>query len=297
MASPENPLSARVYVNRIWRWHFGAGLVSSTENFGSQGDRPSHPELLDWLARRFVESGWSTKALHRLILASNTYQMASMQPAERAALSLDPENRVLWKFRLTRLDAEQIRDAMLSVSGRLDESLGGKTVPLRNRQFVFDHTSIDHTKYDGLRRALYLPVIRNNLYTLFQQFDFPDPTIPTGDRSATVVAPQALFLMNSEFVMDSSDALASIVVNQPGGNAAKVQEAYQRVLGRAATDSETQRVLSFISELAPETPAADHEGATQGNPTNAATTSSKILRAWSVVCQSLFASNEFCYVR
>jgi hypothetical protein len=297
MASPRNPLTARVYVNRVWRWHFGAGLVSTTENFGSQGDRPSHPELLDWLARYFVESGWSTKALHRLILASNTYQMASLHSGEATAQSLDPENRLLWKFRLTRLDAEQIRDAMLSVSGRLDESFGGKTVPLRNRQFVFDHTSMDHTKYDGLRRALYLPVIRNNLYTLFQQFDFPDPTMPTGDRSATVVAPQALFLMNSELVMDSSEALASILSDQPGDDAAKAQTAYQRVLGRPATDSETQRVVAFIAELAPEKIVANSSGATQGSLTTDGVASSKFLQEWSIVCQSLFASNEFCYVK
>jgi hypothetical protein len=252
---------------------------------------------LDWLARHFVESGWSTKALHRLILASNTYQMASLHPDEMTAQSLDPENRLLWKFRRTRLEAEQIRDAILSVSGRLDESLGGKTVPLRNRQFVFDHTSIDHTKYDGLRRALYLPVIRNNLYSLFQQFDFPDPTMPTGDRSATVVAPQALFLMNSEFVMDSSDALAAILMNQTADNAVKVQMAYQRVLGRPATDSEIRRVLGFIAELAPETLAADNETAQQESLTTGPAGSSKALQAWSIVCQSLFASNEFCYVR
>jgi hypothetical protein len=296
MASPQNSLTARVYVNRVWRWHFGAGLVSSTENFGIQGDRPSHPELLDWLARHFVESGWSTKALHRLILASNTYQMASMHPGEAAALSLDPENRLLWKFRLTRLEAEEIRDAMLSVSGRLDESLGGKTVPLRNRQFVFDHTSIDHTKYDGLRRALYLPVIRNNLYTLFQQFDFPDPTMPTGDRSATVVAPQALFLMNSELVMDSADALAAALINQPGDDVMKVQTAYQHVLGRPATDAETQRVLAFITETA-EQLAADGAVAATGSSGTAAAATPIRQRSWSIVCQSLFASNEFCYVR
>jgi hypothetical protein len=229
---------------------------------------------LDWLARQFIDSGWSTKTLHRLILSSSTYQMASRHPAESAGLDLDPENRLLWQFRRTRLEAEQIRDAILAVSGRLDVSLGGKTVPLRNRQFVFDHTSIDHTKYDGLRRALYLPVIRNNLYTLFQQFDFPDPTMPTGNRNATVVAPQALFLMNSELVMDSADALASYLLNQSGDDAARVQLAYERVLGRPATDAETQRVLTFI---------------------NAAATS-KSRQAWSLFCQSLFASNEFIYV-
>jgi hypothetical protein len=297
MASAQHPLTARVYVNRVWRWHFGAGLVTSTENFGIQGDRPSHPELLDWLARHFVDSGWSTKALHRLILASNTYQMASQHPDESEALEIDPENRLLWKFRLSRLDAEQIRDAILAVSGRLDESLGGKTVPLRNRQFVFDHTSLDHTKYDSLRRALYLPVIRNNLYTLFEQFDFPDPTMPTGDRKATVVAPQALLLMNSDIVMESADALAGLLMNQPGEDAAKVQLAYRRVLGRPATDSEIQRVLTFLKELTLET-APDGIGVVVNGESPAdAGAESKTRQAWSLFCQSLFASNEFIYVK
>jgi hypothetical protein len=297
MASAQHPLTARVYVNRVWRWHFGAGLVTSTENFGAQGDPPSHPELLDRLARHFVESGWSTKSLHRLILASNTYQMASLHPAESAALSLDPENRLLWKFRLSRLDAEQIRDAILVVSGRLDESLGGKTLPLRNRQFVFDHTSLDHTKYDSLRRALYLPVIRNNLYTLFEQFDFPDPTMPTGDRKATVVAPQALLLMNSDIVMESADALAVLLMNKPGDDAAKVQSAYQRVLGRPATDAETQRVLTFLKELTPEIVPASIRGVVNGQSPIDAAAASKTRQAWSLFCQSLFASNEFIYVK
>jgi hypothetical protein len=297
LASAQNPLTARVYVNRVWRWHLGAGLVTSTENFGIQGDPPSHPELLDWLAHHFTQSGWSTKAMHRLILTSNTYQMASRHPDESKAISLDPENRLLWRFRLSRLEAEQIRDAILAVSGRLDESLGGKTIPLRNRQFVFDHSSIDHTKYDSLRRAIYLPVIRNNLYSLFEQFDFPDPTMSTGDRKATVVAPQALLLMNSDFVMDSADALALLLMNQPGDDAAKVQSAYQRALGRPATDTEMQRILTFLKELASESPPTGAVVAGDAKrPTEAAATSIS-RHAWSMICQSLFVSNEFFYMR
>ena len=184
------------------------------------------------------------------------------------------------------------------MSGRLDASLWGKTIPLRNRQFVFDHTSIDHTRYDSVRRALYLPVIRNNLYTLFQQFDFPDPTMPTGNRNTTVVAPQALLLMNSDLVIDSADALALLLINQPGDDAAKVQSAYQRVLGRPATDAETQRVFAFIKELQSEAPAVE-DVAVAGNPENPtdAAATSATRQAWSIFCQSLFASNEFFYVR
>lgn len=298
MASDQHPLTSRVYANRVWRWHFGRGMVASTENFGIQGDPPSHPELLDWLARYFMENGWSTKALHRLILNSNTYQMASHHPDESAASAADPENKLLLKFPLMRLDAEQIRDSILAVSGRLDASLGGKTVPLRNRQFVFDHTSIDHTRYDGLRRTLYLPVIRNNLYTLFQQFDFPDPTTPSGNRNTTVVAPQALLMMNSDLIMDSADALAVRLVAQAGDDVARVQTAYQLALGRPATDSETQRALVFIKEFQTEVSSSKNV-AISGNPENQtnAAAQSATCEAWSIFCQSLFACNEFFFVR
>jgi mono/diheme cytochrome c family protein len=285
MASTQHPLTARVYVNRVWRWHFGTGIVSSTENFGRLGDRPSHPKLLDWLARRFMQSGWSTKELHRLILSSNVYQMASSNPDATIA-EADPENRLLWKFGLQRLEAEQIRDAILAVSGRLDVELGGKTVPLRNRQFVFNHTSVDHTKYDSLRRSLYLPVIRNNVYSLFSQFDFPDPTMPTGSRNATVVAPQALLMMNAGLVMDSADHLAKMLLRESLDNSRRVNLAYERALGRLPSESESNRSLAFISE------------ATSTALTDAASVDSAAEHsAWSMFCQSLFASNEFIYLR
>ncbi len=286
MASTQHPLTARVYVNRIWRWHFGAGLVRTTENFGVLGDRPSHPELLDWLARRFMQSGWSTKQLHRLILASSTYQMSSQHSDPDACRSKDPENRMLWRFPQQRLEAEQIRDAILAVSGRLDMSLRGKTVPLRNRQFVFNHTSVDHTRYDSLRRAMYLPVIRNNVYTLFSQFDFPDPTMPTGNRGSTIVAPQALWLMNSDLVMDSADELARDLLSQSASDASRLEIAYQRLLGRLPSAAESRRAVAFIDGLAMD-----------GLLDSATVDPEQMHRAWSLYCQSLLASNEFLYLR
>lgn len=285
MASTQHPLTARVYVNRLWRWHFGNGIVASTENFGRLGDRPSHPKLLDWLARRFMESGWSTKAMHRLMLSSSVYQMASKN-ADQTLAETDPENRLLWKFQLQRLEAEQIRDAILAVSGRLDTEPGGKTVPLRNRQFVFNHTSVDHTKYDSLRRSLYLPVIRNNVYSLFSQFDFPDPTMPTGSRDSTVVAPQALLMLNAGLIMDSADQMAVQLLSSSLDRTRRVQVAYERALGRLPSDLESQRALAFITELSSESLA------------DAATVDAEAeRRAWSMFCQSLFASNEFIYLR
>lgn len=287
MASKEHPLTARVFVNRVWRWHFGAGIVASTENFGALGDRPSHPELLDFLASQFMDNGWSLRNLHRLILASNTYQMASIHPDEQQASLIDSENRLLWRFHILRLDAEQIRDSILAVTQRLDQSFGGKTVPLRNRQFVFDHTSIDHTKYDSLRRAIYLPVIRNNLYPLFEQFDFPDPTICTGNRNSVVVAPQALIVMNSDLIMDSADQFAKNLLDEAQDDSARIRLAYERALGRDLSNQELYRALAFLddirSRILAEQKAAD--AATIRN------------RVWSMFCQCLIASNEFMYLR
>lgn len=286
MASTQHPLTARVYVNRVWRWHFGEGLARTTENFGVLGDRPSHPELLDWLAHWFMESGWSTKDLNRLILGSNTYRMSALHPQNSVATKIDPDNRLLWKFRMQRLEPEQIRDSILAISGRLERTMAGKTVPLRNRQFVFNHTSVDHTRYDSLRRAVYLPVIRNNLYTMFEQFDFPDPTMPTGDRSETVVAPQALLLMNSDLVLDSADALAQSLLQLSVSDASRVEIAYQRVLGRHPNERESRRAIDFVAQI--RSGARLNAGAVDGQ---------WISKGWSLFCQSLFASNEFMYQR
>ena len=282
MSSTQNPLTARVFVNRIWRWHFGRGLVASTENFGRLGDRPSHPELLDYLARQFMESGWSIKELQRSILMSSAYRMQSTHADEALCAATDPEDLLLWKFRMQRLDAEQIRDSILAVAGRLDQSLGGKTVPLRNRQFVFNHTSVDHTRYESVRRAAYLPVIRNNLYTLFEQFDFPDPTMPTGSRNATVVAPQALLMMNDELVMDSVREFARRVLRHSNAAERRVDLAYEMAVGRHPQTLETARALTFVDKWKAAMTAQGEEAE---------------LSAWAMFCHSLMASNEFIYVR
>jgi hypothetical protein len=184
------------------------------------------------------------------------------------------------------LDAEQIRDSILSISGRLDYGLGGKTVPLRNRQFVFNHTSVDHTKYDSLRRAIYLPVIRNNIYAFFEQFDFPDPTMPTGRRNSTVVAPQALLMMNSQLVMQSATEFATRILAESGDESHRVRLAYTLAFGRPSSEVEIGRAHAFL------------EAATAAGRTDAAAVSGEVERdAWALFCQALFASNEFIYLR
>lgn len=281
MASTEHPLTARVMVNRLWRWHFGQGIVSTTDNFGLLGDKPSHPALLDWLARSFMENGWSIKDMHRLLMTSAAYQQASSlshSMADRADPRLiDPENRLLWRANVQRLEAEQIRDAMLAVSGWLNPEIGGKTIPLRNREFVFNHTSKDSTTYESARRALYLPVIRNNLYDMLEQFDYPDPTMPTGSRNSTVVAPQALIMLNSPVVWQSAEKLAARL-QTAASDEQRVQQLYDLLFARPPTDQEQKRFLALLHD-----PDMPYQG--------------KSISGWAVACQALLSANEFVYLR
>ena len=322
LASPDHPLTARVIVNRIWRWHFGQGLVPSTDNFGALGDRPTHPELLDWLAHRFIADGWSLKSLHRLLMLSATYQQSGSATApsnptdsapttslsQRARVgvrenaptstatpqttqSLSPSPRLpvppslLPSFPIRRLEAEEIRDALLAVSGRLDPAMGGKTIPLKNREFVFNHTSKDATTYDSPRRALYLPIIRNHLYDLFEQFDYPDPAVPTGSRNATTVAPQALLMMNSDLVLQSATALAiQLLARSELTDPERLTLAYTKAYGRPPTPRELTRAQTFLTNF--------EKNAATRQPTPKAPRT----EAWSALCQTILAANEFIFL-
>lgn len=279
MASSEHPLTARVIVNRVWRWHFGQGIVSSTDNFGILGAKPSHPELLDWLARNFIENGWSIKDLHRLIMKSAVYQQAgsvSFSTSDKVDPRIvDPENHLLWRANLQRLEAEEIRDTMLFTSGWLNPEIGGKTIPLHNREFVFNHTSKDATTYESPRRALYLPIIRNHLYDMLEQYDYPDPTMPTGSRNSTVIAPQALIMMNAPVVLESSRRLAAKLVSL-SSEAERVQQAYAILFSRPPRPPEVTEALAMVREFSTTEPPE---------------------RAWALFCQALYAANEFIYLR
>ncbi|MCY2974225.1 MAG: PSD1 and planctomycete cytochrome C domain-containing protein [Planctomycetota bacterium] len=287
MSQSSHPLTARVCVNRIWGWHFGNAIVRTTENFGVVGERPTHPELLDWLASYLIQSDWSVKKLHRLILASRTYQMSVASDASSEHRIIDPENRLLSHFPMVRLDAEQIRDSILLIAGLLDRSVGGKTLPLRNRQFVFDHTSCDRTTYDSPRRSIYLPIIRNNLYSLFEQFDFPDPTMPTGHRNVTTVAPQSLFMMNSDLMLDASNEMAAELIAASQDVPGRLEIAFRKTLSRDPTDFEIAEIARFISDVSNNDSVDRTADDLQANQR----------QAWTLVCQSLFSSNEFFYLR
>ncbi len=276
-----NPLTARVMVNRIWRWHFGQGLVETVDNFGIQGKPPTHPELLDWLAVRFVESGWSIKAMHRLIMSSEAYQRQSGFDAENA--EIDVANSSYWRFDVQRLDAEAIRDALLAVSGTLDPTLGGSLLLLKNHEFVFNHTSQDKSEYLSIRRrSIYVPVIRNHLYDMFQLFDYTDASVLNGDRDTSIIAPQALFLMNSDLVEQLTTAMAKRLLEEEPTDTDRIRQLFALAYGRPATNEETTRASQFLTRFQALMPEQTDASKTQ---------------AWQALCQAIVSSSEFIYVR
>jgi hypothetical protein len=280
LADPKHPLTARVMVNRVWQHHFGEGLVRSPDNFGRLGERPTHPELLDWLALRFTENGWSLKKLHKLVMLSATYQQSSSaQVPER-----DPENRLLWRFNRRRLEAEAIRDALLFTAGTLDRAAGGSLLANGNFEYINNEHSRGEVRYGSHRRSVYLPVIRNNVFDFFQAFDFVEPHVSNGKRAATVIPSQALYLLNNPFVVEQSKALADALLSAKGTDAERIASAYPRLFARAATADEVTRAQSFIQR---------YEAALAESVKDAAARRAK---AWAAWCQVLFASSEFVYV-
>ena len=278
-----HPLTSRVMVNRIWRWHFGRGIVPSTDNFGRLGQRPANQALLDWLARRFIEEKWSIKAMHRLIMLSSSYQMSTA--FDEKAAQLDPENKLLWRMNRRRLEAEAIRDAIMTVGEGLDLTKGGSMLPLKDREYVTTSRNRDPTDYDVTRRAVYLPVVRSALYDVFQAFDFSDPSVPNGNRQPTVVSPQALFMMNGSIVLTQTRNMAARLLGQIQlDDSGRIRQAYETTLGRLPTATEIDWALSFIARV----------GAQLNNHEPDA---GKLrLRSWQLLCQTLVASNEFLYL-
>ena len=233
IASPENPLTARVMVNRVWQHHFGQGIIRTPSNLGRLGAKASHPGLLDYLAARFIRSGWSIKALHREIMLSATYALSSQQREENA--EKDPDNRLLWRANLIqRLDAEALRDTILAVSGQLDRTLGGPSVPLD----------------DGLhRRTLYAVVSRTKPDPTLAMFDFPDPNTHSAMRGITVGPMQRLYFLNSNFVMDQAAALAERLKQEaPDGTERRIERAYALLYGRPPTAAEVQLGLDYVQK-------------------------------------------------
>lgn len=277
IASASNPLTARVMANRVWHWLFGAGLVRTTDNFGTMGETPSHPELLDYLAAQLVEQGWSVKKLVREIMLSRTYQLSwkddfHESPSDQSEIrgtrpsDLDPENRLLWRANRRRLDAECIRDTMLSVSGQLSDDRGGRSFkPGVSADYGFNFTEP--------RRSVYAPVFRNALPEIFEAFDFADPSTVVGARNASTVAPQALFLMNHPFVREQAKFAAErLTVKKFPNDETRILRAYRLSLGRSPTSGEIAVAKKLLSSRPDMT------------------------EAWTDIFHALFASADFRYV-
>jgi hypothetical protein len=312
-------------VNRIWLWHFGEGLVRSPDNFGKLGDNPTHPELLDWLARRFIESGWSVKEMHRLIMASTVYQQGSQralaggrssvisgQSSEvsqsaitdsqggspstehgkpnadhsRQTAAPDPDNRLLSHFPRRRLEVEAIRDSILFVSGGLEPAMGGTLLTVSNRVYVTSTANkLDASLFDKPVRSLYLPVVRSALYDVFQVFDFADPSTLNGRRDQTTVAPQALFMMNSRLVADAARRIATNLVAEKNLDDAARVGRLYRI-AYGRSPTDAERV-SALNYMKRHTELTAARDAKSGEGP---------LKAWQSFCRTVMAANEFIYM-
>jgi hypothetical protein len=273
MASKDNPLTARVMVNRIWKHHFGNGIVRSTDNFGKMGEPPSHPELLDYLAGEFMSSGWSVKAIHRMIVLSSAYQMSSL--ASESAAKVDPSNKLLQHMPVRRLEAEAIRDSVLATAGTLDETLYGPSVPPHISQYQDGRGKPKTGPLDGAgRRSIYIQVRRNFMTPLFVAFDYPSPISAIGTRTVSTVPSQALMMMNNEFIAQQASKWADRVIGETADANQRVQQMYNTAFARPAEPNEVTSILSFVKA----------QGA---RPEQA---------VWSDVAHVLFNSAEFLYV-
>ena len=280
IANADNPLTGRVIVNRLWQQHFGRGIVRTASNFGVLGERPTHAELLDWLAAELVSSGWSLKHMQRRIVSSATYRQASQVQSPKSkvqsrdksdfglwtldiglAVSVDPDNKMLWSFPRRRLEVEAWRDAMLAVTGRLDGAIGGP--------------SLDLASEENRRRTLYGAISRHELNDLLRLFDFPDPNVTAEQRPTTTVPLQQLFVLNSEFLIANAKALAARLAGlDAADDAARVRQAFEIVYGRPASEREVELSVSYVRS------GGSEEG----------------LSRWERFCQTLLAANEFLYV-
>jgi hypothetical protein len=274
----QNPLTARVLVNRVWGWHFGQGIVRTPNDFGSQGEPPTHPELLDFLARDFMEHGWNLKRLHRQILLSATYRMGSI--ATGACLRTDPENRLLWHFPRRRLEGEAIRDSLLSCAGTLNRwQFGPAVVPPLSRQELTglfgarEKWPVTKDSSQHTRRGVYLLVRRTFVYPLFAAFDAPELMTSCPRRQPTVVPTQALALLNSPLAREQAVVFASRLRRECGTDSAAIARAWLLAFGRPVSQAEAERALAFLRRK-----GADME------------------TALADLCLALFNANEFVYV-
>jgi hypothetical protein len=281
ITDPKNPLTARVMVNRIWQGHFGKGIVQTPSDFGKQGRAPTHPELLDFLAQKFIESGWSIKAMHRLIMSSQTWQQASNDNEENA--SIDVANEYLWRYSRRRLDAESIRDAMLRVSGKLDPTIGeGHPFP---EQKAWDFTQHKPFKavYESNRRSVYLMTQRIQRHPFLALFDGPDTNASTASRITSTTPLQALYLMNDQFVHEQARGLAERLSTEDS-DAARIDRAYLLLYGRPSSREEQESATEFLGRV------RDKLAQMKLSPDQCQR------QTWESFARAMFMSSEFIYL-
>ncbi|HXI42287.1 MAG TPA: PSD1 and planctomycete cytochrome C domain-containing protein [Bryobacteraceae bacterium] len=282
LTRPDNPLTARVMVNRIWQHHFGKGIVATPSNFGTRGDPPTHPELLDWLAIQFIESGWSVKAMHRLIMLSRTYQLASSPNDQDAAI--DPANRYYWRFKRKRLEAEAIRDSMLSVAGDLDLSRpGAHPFPPMDDWSFTQHVPFKAV-YNSNHRSVYLMTQRLVRHPYLSLFDAPDTNVSTDARANSTVPLQALYLLNNSFVLQQAETFAKRLLAASADTVDRLNLGARTAWGRTLEPREQGKYLAYIKRYRDESlrAGASHEEAE--------------LAAWSSFAHALITTNEFMYI-
>ncbi len=290
LTQPDHPLFSRVMVNRIWQWHFGRGIVGTPNDFGRQGEPPTHPELLDWLALEFAEHGWSIKSIHRLIMLSSTYQLSSQSDANNE--QIDPENRFLWRMNRRRLEAEAVRDWALAVAGNLNFKMGGRPVipPLSQEEksglWSSDQWPVSLDPEEHQRRSVYLYVKRSFPYPMFATFDMPDTSVSCPRREATTVAPQALAMLNSDFMMAQAEQFAVRLQKEYGDAPERwLDAAWKLAFSQLPTQLEKEKALEFLSK-----------GHRTKEATTAESTQSTEPMALVQLCLVLLNANQFVYV-
>ncbi|MFO0822700.1 MAG: DUF1553 domain-containing protein [Gemmataceae bacterium] len=289
IASKDNPLTARVMVNRVWQHLFGRGIVPTADNFGAAGQPPTNPELLDHLALNFMQNGWSVKKLVKRVVMSHAYQLDSK--FDKAAFDVDPDNSLIWRMSPRRLDAESLRDSMLAVSGQLDTTPpvgsvvahAGEGPTNRPRLGGADQIASAINDPRDKHRSVYLPIIRDNLPEALALFDAPDPSLITADRPTTTVPSQGLFILNNPFVIRSSEVAADKILKGTTTDTERIRAAYLAFYGRAPGEKELTTAEKFLTGFKAQlekdkVPARNLERET-----------------WAAFCQALFASAEFQY--
>jgi hypothetical protein len=305
LTNPDHPLTARVLVNRLWQHHFGKPIVGTPNDFGTQGDRPTHPELLDWLAAEFIKRDSSLKAMHRLMLLSATYRQTSRPVNEQwaKAVERDPANKLLSRMNRQRLEGEAIRDAMLAVSGKLNLKSGGPAVrpPLPDEVSITllkNQWNVSEDVADHYRRSIYLFVRRNLRYPMFDVFDRPDANASCGRRNASTTAPQSLTLLNSEFSLQSARFLAGSIIDDGYSELDQwIEQGYERVLSRPPTEEERSAAVSFIQEQREMVRNENRSVAELALPeVTSGQTDSFLGAAFTEFCLVLFNLNEMVYL-